>query len=53
MEAERYTDAMGKKESHLSVAFSFHLGVSVLDPLPTGLFFALATGFNLGVFDDV
>jgi hypothetical protein len=28
-------------------------GVSVLDPLPVGLFFTLTAGFNLGVFEDV
>ena len=55
MEAERYPDATDKKKATLRQPFlSFSIcGISVLEPLPAGLFFALATGFNLGIFDDV
>jgi hypothetical protein len=44
-----------QKESHLAVAFfPFPSGrMSFLDTLPASLFFALATGFNLGILDNV
>ena len=55
MEAERYITATSKKKATLRQPFpSLSIwGVSVLDPLPVGLFFTLATGFNLGISDDV